>query len=593
MKASLKLAKFIKPYWKWALLAPLLMVLEVAMDLMQPRLIQRIVDEGIAQLDMAIVVNTGLLMVGLALVGAVGGLGCTVFATLAAQGFGADLRHTLFRKVQSFSFGNLDDLETGQLITRLTNDVTQVQQVVAMLLRIMVRAPLMVLGSLVMAILTSPKLALLFLVLGPLVLGLVAWVIGRAAPMFSLVQARLDDLNTVMQENLAGARVVKAFVRAAHEIGRFKTANNALMDQTVQAARLVVLAMPFMMLTVNLGVVGALCFGGLQVTYGAMQVGQIIAFINYLMRTLMSLLMSSMLVMMTARAQASAERIQQVLESTPKVENRPDAVTTFAPLGKVAFENVAFSYESDGHDPVLGNGKSSRGISFVAEPGQTVAILGATGAGKSSLINLIPRFYDVTGGRVTIDGVDVRDIDKDALRRNIGVALQESVLFSGTIRDNIRYGRPEATEKEVIAAAKMAQAHTFITEFPDGYDTEVGQRGVNLSGGQKQRIAIARALLTRPTVLILDDSTSSVDVETEIKIQDALENMMQDLASQNTGTVFVIAQRISTVLNADKILVLDDGRIAAEGTHSELLTSSPIYREIYNSQLGNGVTTYE
>jgi ATP-binding cassette subfamily B multidrug efflux pump len=586
MKSALKLSRFLRPYWMWALLAPLLMILEVAMDLMQPRLIQRIVDEGIARADMSIVTTTGLLMVGLAIVGAVGGFGCSVFATLAAQGFGADVRHTLFRKVQSLSFGNLDDLETGQLITRLTNDVTQVQMVVAMLLRIMVRAPFMLLGSLVMAILTSPQLALLLLLLGPLVLGMVAWVIGRATPLFRQVQAKLDRLNTVMQENLAGVRVVKAFVRAGHEIERFKTMNDALKDQTVRAARAVVVAMPFMMLTVNLGVVGAIWFGGLQVTYGAMQIGQIVAFVNYLMRTLMSLMMLSMLVMTVARAQASADRVQEVLESRPQIENKPAASTTFAPLGRVAFENVTFSYDSDGHDPVLGSGDLSQGISFVAEPGQTVAILGATGSGKSSLVHLIPRFYDVTAGRVTIDGIDVRDVDKDTLRRNIGIALQESVLFSGTVRDNICYGRPDATDEEVIAAARAAQADEFITEFPDGYDTQVGQRGVNLSGGQKQRIAIARALLFKPTVLILDDSTSSVDVETESKIQDALERVMKDRTS------LVIAQRISTVLNADKILVLDDGRIAAEGTHSELLASSPIYREIYESQLGNGVTPH-
>ena len=275
-----------------------------------------------------------------------------------------------------------------------------------------------------------------------------------------------------------------------------------------------------------------------------------------------------------------------MLESEPEIQNKPDALATFAPLGRVAFEDVTFSYDSDGHDPVLGNGKPSQGISFVAEPDKTVAILGATGSGKSSLIYLIPRFYDVTEGRVTIDGVDVRDIEKDVLRRNIGIALQESVLFSGTIRDNIRYGRPDATDEEVVAAAKAAQAHVFITEFPAGYATEVGQRGVNLSGGQKQRIAIARALLTQPTVLILDDSTSSVDVETEIKIQDALGNVMRDRTS------FVIAQRISTVLNADKILVLDDGQIVAAGTHSQLLASSPTYREIYESQLGNGATNH-
>jgi len=596
MKSSLKLARFLKPYRKWAILAPLLMILEVAMDLMQPRLIQRIVDEGIAQLDMSVVTSTGLLMVGLAIVGAVGGLGCTVFATMAAQGFGADLRHTLFRKVQSFSFGNLDDLETGQLVTRLTNDVTQVQQVVAMLLRIMVRSPLMLVGSLLMAILTSPQLALLLLVLTPLVLVALIWVISKAAPMFSLVQAKLDDLNTVMQENLAGVRVVKAFARARHEIQRFRATNEGLMEQTIRAARTVVVVMPFMMLAVNLGIVGAIWFGGLQVTYGTMQIGQIIAFVNYLTRTLMSLMMVSMLVMMTARAQASAERIQEVLDSVSRIENKAGAMTALAPRGRVAFEGVTFSYDGDGQAPVL------KDINFVAEPGQTVAILGATGSGKSSLIHLIPRFYDVTGGRVTIDGVDVRDIEKEVLRRNVGIALQESVLFTGTIRDNIRYGRPDATDEEVIAAAQAAQAHEFISEFPDGYDTVLGQRGVNLSGGQKQRVAIARALLIQPAVLILDDSTSSVDVETETRIQDALEDVMKGRTSpsappstgseQRLRTSFVIAQRISTVLNADKILVLDDGQIAAEGTHRELLASSPIYREIYESQLGNGITAH-
>jgi ATP-binding cassette subfamily B protein len=298
------------------------------------------------------------------------------------------------------------------------------------------------------------------------------------------------------------------------------------------------------------------------------------------MRSLFSLMMVSMLLMRVSRAGASAERIVEVLDSEPEVQNSPQAIGPFAPQGQVAFENVTFNYNGNGHDPVL------KDVSFVAEPGQTVAILGATGSGKSSLVHLIPRFYDVAAGQVKIDGVDVRDVDKEALRRNISVALQESILFSGTIRDNIRYGRPDATEKEVIAAARAAQAHEFITQFPGGYDTTVGQRGVNLSGGQKQRIAIARALITDPAVLILDDSTSSVDVETEARIQDAMADLM------NGRTSFVIAQRISTVLNADKILVLDNGRVAAEGTHSELLASSPIYREIYESQLGNGAETY-
>jgi ATP-binding cassette, subfamily B, multidrug efflux pump len=580
MRSTKQLARFLKPYWHWATLAPLLMVLEVMMDLMQPRMIQRIVDDGIAQFDMSVVTGTGLLMIGLALAGAIGGVGCTIFSMLASQGFGTDLRSALFHKVQSLSFGNLDHLETGQLITRLTNDTTQVQELVSMMLRMMVRAPFMLIGSLIMAIITSPRLALLLLVLAPLVLAVLTWVIKRAYPMFMQVQQKLDNLNTVMQENLSGVRVVKAFVRARHEKQRFGKANDDLMTHTIRAARTVAMTMPAMMIAVNLGIVGVIWFGGLQVTYGTMKVGQLIAFVNYLMRTLMYLMFVSMMVMRLARAQASANRIQEVMDSTPQVQDRPGAATSLAPQGRVAFEGVTFSYDRDGRDPVL------KGIDFVAEPGQTVAILGATGSGKSSLIHLIPRFYDVTEGKVLIDGVDVRDVSKKALRHNIGVALQESVLFTGTIRDNIRYGRPDATDKEVVSAAQAAQAHGFITTFPDGYDTELGQRGVNLSGGQKQRIAIARALLTRPTVLILDDSTSSVDVETEIQIQDAMNELMRDRTS------FVIAQRISTVLNADKILVLDDGVIAAEGTHQDLLASSPIYREIFESQLGNGVNAH-
>jgi ATP-binding cassette subfamily B protein len=553
------------------------MVLEVVMDLMQPRLIARIIDEGIMQRDMAVVVHTGLLMVGLALLGAVGGIGCTAFSVLASQGFGTDLRNALFRKVQSLSFANLDRLETGSLITRLTNDITQVQEIVSMMLRIMVRAPLLLIGSLVLAIITSPRLALMLLLLGPLVMGALAWVISRGYRLFGAVQRKLDDVNTVMQENLAGVRLVKAFVRGEHEKQRFGAANDRLMDRTIDAIRTVAVALPAVMLALNLGVVGTVWFGGRQVIVGDMQVGQLVAFINYLTRTLVSLMFVSMLVVRTARAQASSDRICEVLDSQPEVRNKPDALETFAPHGRLAFESVTFDYDGDGQDAVL------KGISFTAEPGQTVAMLGATGSGKSSLVHLVPRFYDVTEGRVAVDGTDVRDVDQAALRRTIGIALQESVLFTGTIRDNIRYGRPTASDDEVIAAAMAAQAHEFIMEFPDGYDTNLGQRGVNLSGGQKQRIAIARALLVQPVILILDDSTSSVDVETETRIQDALEAVMDGRTS------LVIAQRISTVLNADKILVLDEGQIVAEGTHRELLASSPVYREIYDSQLGDGV----
>ena len=444
----------------------------------------------------------------------------------------------------------------------------------------MVRAPLLMVGSLILGIMTSPQLALLFVVLIPLVSIVLVWTISKTYPMFSEVQRRLDRVNTVLQENLAGVRVIKAFVQERHEIGRFHKANDSLMDQNITAARVLALNMPLVMLILNFGVVAALWFGGVQVNSGALQVGQVIAFINYLTQTLMGLMMVSMLTMRLSRSEASAERIHEVLNNEPEVKSKPDTLTEFAPQGRVVFEDVSFSYTGADHDPVLKN------ISFVAEPGQTVALLGATGAGKSSLVHLIPRFYDVSGGRVIIDGIDVRDIDELALRRRIGVALQESVLFSGTIRDNIRYGRPDASDEEVIAAAKMAQAHDFIMRFPDGYDSVVGQRGVNLSGGQKQRIAIARALLTQPSVLILDDSTSSVDVETEARIQAAM------AAALRGRTGFVVAQRISTVLNADKILVLDDGKIAAEGTHDELMASSPIYREIYESQMENGASTH-
>ena len=579
MSSGLKLFRFLKPHWRWAVLAPLLMLLEVMMDLMQPRMVQRIVDQGIAQLDLNLVLSTGLLMVGLALVGAVGGLGCGITAEMAAMSFGADLREALFAKVQSLSFGNLDKLDTGQLVTRLTSDVAQSQEAVAMMLRIMVRSPLLLIGSLVMAFLTSPSLAFIPLTLMPIELLAVIWVVRKATPLYSVVQARLDALNEVMQENLAGVRVVKAFVRANHEVRRFGTANDNLTEQSVRAARIGAIMPSFMMVTLNFGIIAVLWFGGIQVNLGGMHDGQIIAFANYLTTTLFSLMMVSQLVMQFARAEASARRVQEVFDQQPDVQDTPSAAPALppdGPRGQLTFENVSFRYNGQNSDPVL------KGLSFRAEPGQTVAILGTTGAGKSSLVQLIPRFYDPYEGRILLDGQDVRDLTQASLRRRVGVAMQEVVLFSGTIRDNIRYGRPAAGQDEVESAARAAQAHEFIRAFPDGYDTQLGQRGVNLSGGQKQRIAIARALLVQPDVLILDDSTSAVDVETEVKIQDALDGMARRCTS------IVIAQRISTVLNADQILLLDDGQIAAKGTHRELLQTSPMYREIYDSQLGGG-----
>jgi ATP-binding cassette subfamily B protein len=596
MGATRKLAVFLRPYWISAVLAPLLMILEVSMDLLQPRMIERIVDNGIARSDLAAVTHTALLMVCFALIGLVGGMGCTVFAVLASQGFGAALRGAAFRKVQALSFGNLDRLETGKLITRLTNDITQVQDVVMMLLRVMVRVPLLLIGSIIMAILTSPQLALLFIPLVPIVALAMVWIINRTFPMYSLVQRRLDAINTIMQENLAGVRVVKAFARANQEIRRFQQANDDLMTPNIAVIRTGAVTMPFMMLAVNAGIVAALWIGGVQVDRGGLEVGQLIAFVNYLMQSLMSLMMVSMLIVRVSRAEASAERIDEVLRARPEIRSGPAPglptatgraspvderlVRVFDPRGRVEFENVSFSYGGSDGDPVL------KDVSFVAEPGETVAILGATGSGKSSLVQLIPRFYDVTRGRITIDGVDVRALDEHVLRARVAISLQEAILFSGTIRDNVRFGRPNASDAEVVAAARLAQAHDFVTRFPHGYDSVVGQRGVNLSGGQKQRLAIARALLTDPAVLILDDSTSAVDVETEARIQAAL---AETRANQ---TRIVVAQRISTVLTADKILVLDDGQIVAEGSHEALLATSPIYREIYESQMATGVVIH-
>ena len=578
MRSLRRLATFLRPYRRWAILAPLFMLVEVAMDLLQPRLVQRVIDVGIAEGDSGVIIQTGLLMVGVAIIAVIGGMLCTVFALLAAQHFSADLRGELFRKVQALSFGNLDRLETGSLITRLTTDVTQVQDVVSMLLRIMVRAPLLMIGSVVMAFITSPRLSLLFVVLMPIVLIALTIIFRRIYPLFGRVQRQLDRVNTVMQENLAGVRVVRAFARAEHELARFTGVNTELMDRTIVAVRTSAITMPIMIFIVNLGIVGSIWLGGIQVDQGNLRVGQLIAFFNYLLQGMIALGMMSFLLVRMARAEASASRIGEVLDSEPDIVTAPGARADIRLKGEVAFRNVDFTYHGEAALPVLHD------ISFVAEPGETVAILGATGSGKSSLVQLIPRFYDVTGGAVLLDGIDVREIDEETLHRQIGVALQESILFTGSIRDNIRYGAPEASDADVERVARMAQAHDFITGFAEGYDTKVGQRGVNHSRGQKHRLAIARALLTKPAILILDDSTSAVDVATEARIQAALESFPH--------TRFIVAQRISSVLGADQILVLDEGRLAARGTHEELMETSPIYREIYTTQMERGVVAH-
>jgi ATP-binding cassette subfamily B protein len=573
-----RLLGFLTPYRAQAFVSLSILFAMVGADLLIPRLTQRIIDHGILARDVHVVVTTSLVMLGASLVSAALALANNYLSVRVAMHVGADLRSALIRKVQGFSFGNLDRLQTGKLIVRSTSDVNMVQMIVMMSLRILSRAPIWVIGATVLLVLTSRRLALMMAAFVPVIVVMV-WLFSRKVrPLFLGVQERLDRLNTVLQENLAGVRVVKAFVRREHEEERFDEANEALMLRTIQVTELLAVFLPAMFLVLNLAVVGAVWIGGQATIEGEMTVGEVVAAINYLSFALFPLLMLAGMMGPVAAADASAGRILEVLDTRPDVSPGGGGRKPESPRGRIAFEDVFFGYDGNGAEPVLA------GVSFTAEPGETVAIVGATGSGKSTLIHLIPRFYDVTGGRITFDGVDVRELDLHTLRAQVGIALQEAVLFGGTVRDNIRYGRGEATQEEVEAAARAAQAHEFIRELPEGYDTVIGQRGVTLSGGQRQRIAIARALLVKPRVLILDDSTSAVDVETEVRLQDALDELLA--TSRNTTTRFVVAQRISTVLLADRILVLDQGRIAAMGTHWELLESSPVYRDIYDSQLG-------
>ena len=576
MGSLVKIGRYLKPYWKQVVLAIVMLMIVVAFDLFIPQLTQRAIDQGIAQENLSVVLSSAGLMLGATILSAAFSAVNSIASVNSAQRFAADVREKLFEKIQAFSFGNLDHQTTGELLVSLTSDLNMVQMAFMMMMRIATRAPIMLIGAMVMIFRTSSYLGYRILLLMGVIVVIISILLPFLQKLFTTVQEKLDKLNTVLQENLAGMRVVKAFVRQDYENKRFGAANDAYAEMNVKAGRLMGGLFPLMFFLMNVGVVIVVYLGGLQVIDGVLSLGEIVAFISYLMMAMFPLLMLAMIIGMLAAAGASAKRIMKVLDAEIEVVDKENAIEMPAIKGKVEFKNVSFAYKGSHADPVLKN------LEFSVEPGETVAILGATGSGKTSLVNLIPRLYDVTEGQVLIDGHDVRDVTQESLQSQIGIALQEAILFSGTIADNIRYGRPDATDEEVQQAARVAQADEFIQSFEEGYNYYVGERGANLSGGQKQRTAIARAICMNPAILILDDSTSAVDVDTEARIQ---EEMAQVLKGR---TSFIIAQRISTVLNADKIIVLEDGEICDIGNHKELMERCDVYRDIYDSQLGNG-----
>lgn len=597
MTALRKLLHFIYPYKVPALIAITLLLTQVFTDLAIPRLIQRIVDEGIKQNNMGIVLQTAALMLGATALSTLFALGNNRYSILVAEGMARDLREALFTKIQSFAYGDIDKFTTGNLLVRLASDSGAVQRVFQISLRVGTRAPLMMIGSLILMFATSRDLSLTLLPLLLVTTAVIAFFSVKMEPLFWSVQLKLDKLNTVLQENISGARLVKAFVRDDHEQKRFAGANADFTQRNIEVMQFMSAMTPVLTLFVNIGMVVVVYVGGGSAIAGGLTDGQIMAFYNYLLNTLNPLILTALLANTWANGIASARRVNEVLDTVPEVQDRPGAGDLPKPVrGRVTFKDVCFRYNEVAAPGVGLNGHRANGsgpdghehrvlrdINLEVEPGQTLAILGATGAGKTSLINLIPRFYDVTDGQVLIDGVDVRDVRQASLVGHIALVPQEAILFTGTLRDNIRYARPEASDAEVEAAAQAAQAHAFIMGFPEGYDSPVAERGMNLSGGQKQRVSIARALLADPAILILDDSTSAVDVETEGRIQAALRE-------RRAGrTTIIVAQRISSVLAADVIVVLDRGSVAAQGTHAQLLESSPIYQEIYESQLGAGI----
>ena len=570
--------KYITPYLSAFVIGPLMMLTEVAGEVMLPKFMSMIINNGVASRNVAYIGKMGTLMVLTVLFMAVGGILGAYFSAKASISFTSDMRNDLFRKVQQFSFENIDDYSTGSLVTRLTNDVQQVQNVLMMGLRMALRAPGMFLGALIMAFMMNRQLAVIILIVIPLLLAAILLILKTAFPRFGEMQRRLDRLNSGIQESLTNVRVVKSFVREDHEIEKFSRLNRDLKESSLRALRIVITTMPVMMFAMNVTTLAVVWYGGNIIIAGNMPVGDLTAFTTYIVQILMSLMMLSMVFLQSSRASASMKRINEIFDTEiglndDNAENKDKKVTE----GRVEFKNVSFGYsgENGRKDLVL------EGISFTAEPGQTIGIIGSTGSGKTSLVQLIPRLYDVTGGEVLVDGVNVKEYSLKHLREGVGMVLQKNILFSGTIEENLRWGNEDAPMEDVIRFSESAQADPFVKTFKNGYDTEMGQGGVNVSGGQKQRLCIARALLKRPKILILDDSTSAVDTATEAKIRESLYHDLKDT------TKIIIAQRISSVQEADQILVLEDGKIIGHGTHEELLKTCEAYSEIYTTQIGN------
>ena len=566
--------KYITPYLGAFLMGPLMMLTEVAGEVALPKLMSLIINNGVAGRDTGYILKTGLLMAAVVVCMAVGGILGSYFAAKASINFTTDLRRDVFKKVQQFSFANIDSFSTGSLVTRLTNDIQQVQNVLTMGLKMALRAPGMFVGALFMAFMMNGRLAAILLVVIPLLSLAIGLILKTAFPRFEAMQKKLDRLNSGIQESLTNVRVVKSFVREDFEIGKFSGLNQDLRDSGMRALKIVIATMPVMMFAMNVTTLAVVWYGGNLIIGGSMPVGDLTAFNTYIVQILMSLMMLSMVFLQSSRARASLKRITEVLDTVVDLNDDQAARKELrVEKGSVEFKDVSFGYGKGG-DRVLEH------ISFKAEPGQTIGIIGATGSGKTSLVQLIPRLYDVTEGAVLVDGVDVRDYSLKTLRNGVGMVLQKNVLFSGTIEENLRWGDEDASREELVKAAVNAQADGFVTAFKNGYHTEIGQGGAGVSGGQKQRLCIARALLKKPKILILDDSTSAVDTATEAAIRESFKNELKDT------TRIIIAQRISSVQDADRILVLDDGKIIGSGTHEELLRTCRAYEEIYVTQTG-------